>query len=346
MRQQLSTDRQVASCDGNHATRPLCFTPRVDVDTRTVPARERYDYWVASVSDRFVPLRTTIPSREGLQGRIRGAQVADVGVRRIAGTEHRFERRECDISRSGDRDVLSIVFLHRGATTVEQDGRVATLLPGDFLLYDSARPFDFSSHGPFDYSIAMLPKDLLAFGADDYRDLTVRPRAGGRGVEALVWRLVTSLSSWDTTSVGDHRAAGLERALVALVSALAPVGEPPSPREVLVDVARALVLQHLTDPRLSPATVAAECGISVSYLHRVFEPEETTVAAFIREERLLLAHERLADPGHRGESIAAIGRGCGFNDPAHFSRLVRQRFGVAPTELRRGGVLASGVVPV
>lgn len=330
----------MVSRDGNHRADPVCFTRRVDVDTRAVPARERYDYWVASVSDRFVPLRTTVPSREALQGRIRGAQVAEVGVRRIAGTEQRFQRRGRDISRSGERDVLSVVFLHRGATTVEQDGRTATLLPGDFLLYDSARPFDFCSHGPFEYSIAMLPKDLLAFASDDYRDLTVRPRAGGRGLEALVWRLVTSLTSAGTAPMSARRAAGLEEALVALVAGLAPLGTPPSPRDVLVDVARAHVLQHLTDPRLSPATVAATCGISVSYLHRLFEPEPSTVAAFIREERLLLAHERLVDPRHRGESIAATGRACGFDDAAHFSRLVRHRFGVAPTELRRGGASA------
>lgn len=220
--------------------------------------------------------------------------------------------------------------------------RVSTGSETSYLLYDSARPFDFRSRGPFDYSIAMLPKDLLALGEDDYRGLTVRPRPG-RGPAAAVGRLVTALASRGEGRASERRAAGLQRSLVAMVGALAPAASPDQ-KGLLVELARAYVLLHLADPRLSPTTVAAACGISVSYLHRLFESESTTVAAFIREERLHLARERLLDPACRGESVAVTGRACGFEDPAHFSRVVRRRFGVPPTDLRRGGAPVGGPV--
>ena len=93
----------------------------------------------------------TIPCSTGegreLQGRIRFREIGSTRVRRIAGTEHTFRRRDSDIRRGGDPEELNLLFVNRGTTVVEQDGRTATLTPGDFLLYDSARPFEFRTRG-------------------------------------------------------------------------------------------------------------------------------------------------------------------------------------------------------
>ncbi|SDF70849.1 AraC family transcriptional regulator [Pseudonocardia oroxyli] len=74
----------------------------MEVDTRAVPARERLEYWHECVSDRFVPLLVAPASHE-VQGRIRFREVGGTRVRRIAGTEHTFQRRDGDIRRVGSR---------------------------------------------------------------------------------------------------------------------------------------------------------------------------------------------------------------------------------------------------
>jgi len=312
-----------------------CFTPTMEVDTRSVPANERYDFWHASVCDRFVPLLAT-PSTRDLQGRIRSVEVAEARVRRIAGTEHRFQRRPQDISHGDAPELLNLVFLNRGTTIVEQDGRVATLRAGDFVFYDSSRPFDFRTRGDFDYTILLLPRDLLGQSERVLRSCTVRPRSSAHGVAGMTRRLLSSLVTPGRPVLGPTHARAIQDTLVDTVAPLLPSMEPTASAETLLLLARAHIQRNLADPDLSPGSVAAACEISVSYLHRLFDDQPSTVAAYIREERLRVAAQMLVSPLHRNASIATIGSACGIVDAAHFSRMIRRRFGVPPRELRRG----------
>ena len=308
----------------------------MDVDTRVVPADERYEYWHESVCDHFVPLLVT-PASRNLQGRIRAVEFADTHVRRIVGTEHRFQRRDQDIRRGGDPEQLNIVFVNRGRTVVEQDGRSAALQAGSFAFYDSSRPFDFRTRDDFDYTIMLLPKNRLALPEAALRDSTIRSRSARTGVGSVARRLIGSFVMPGREALGLTQASAIQDSLLAIVRPLIAVDEPPFDASVFRVLARAHIQQHLADPDLSPRTVAAACGLSLSYLHRLFDTEPQTVAAFIREQRLRTALELLTSPAHRRDSVAKIGAACGIVDPASFSRMVRSRFGASPRDLRRGG---------
>lgn len=89
---------------------------------------------------------------------------------------------------------------------------------------------------------------------------------------------------------------------------------------------------HLAEPALSPTTIAAGLGMSLRYLHLLFE-DGASVGATILGRRLERCHAALRDDAdHR--SISEIAFAWGFNDAAHFSRTFRARFGVSPRELR------------
>ncbi len=311
------------------------MTLYMDVDTRVVPANERYDYWHESVCDHFVPLLVT-PASRNLQGRIQAVKFADTHVRRIAGTEHRFQRREQDIRRGGDPEQLNIVFVTHGSTVVEQDGRSAALHAGSFAFYDSSRPFDFRTRENFDYTIALLPKNRLDLPEATLRGCTIRPRSARTGVGRVARRLISSFAVPGREALGPSQASAIQDSLLATVRPLIAVDEPSIDASMFRVMARAYIQQRLADPDLSPRAVAAACGISPSYLHRLFDTEPQTVAAFIREQRLRTAAELLTSPAHRRDSIAKIGAACGIVDPASFSRMVRSRFGASPRELRRG----------
>lgn len=351
----------------------------VDVDTRAVPARERLEYWYENVRDRFVPLLVSPADRE-VQGRIRHREIASTKVRRIAGTEHIFRRRDSDIRRGGDPGELNLLFVNRGATVVEQDGRAAVVAAGDVLFYDSARPFEFRTRGPFDYTILLMRKGLLGLPAGTDTVCTVRPGSARDGLAASVRRLVESLVVPEGAGddPGGDRArqqsvrpesalresvlresvlresalpesvcqqSALQESLLAAVAHLVPGARSTEPPRVPVALVRALIQRHFRDPCLSPASIAGACGISVSYLHRVFAEEEHTVATLIREERLQAALRLLQSPGSRRQSIATIGRRCGLPDPAHFSRVFHRRFGVSPREARDAAGPARTVPP-
>src|SRR5690606_31419702 len=93
--------------------------------------------------------------------------------------------------------------------------------------------------------------------------------------------------------------------------------------------------EHLADPDLSPATVAAAHHVSVRQLHRLFEGRDETVAARIRARRLERCRRDLLDPALAEQTVAAIGARWGLPNPSQLSRLFRQAYGVTPSELRR-----------
>jgi AraC-like DNA-binding protein len=109
---------------------------------------------------------------------------------------------------------------------------------------------------------------------------------------------------------------------------------PETHRQTLVLRIRAFVQQHLHDPHLSPPAIAAAHNISTSYLHRLFQQEDETVAALIRNQRLDHARRDLADPALRTTPIHTIAARWGFPRAADFTRAFRAAYGMPPSDYR------------
>jgi AraC-like DNA-binding protein len=105
-------------------------------------------------------------------------------------------------------------------------------------------------------------------------------------------------------------------------------------RTLLLGV-HAFIEQHLGDADLSPGIVATAHHVSVRYLHRLFEAQDTTVAAWIRRRRLERCRRDLADPAFGAVLVSTVAARWGLPDPAHFSRLFRRAYGLPPAEYRR-----------
>src|SRR6266704_2457438 len=70
-----------------------------------------------------------------------------------------------------------------GTGRVEQDGRIATLAPGEMAFYDSTRPYTLHFDRPFHQLVVQVPKQELMLR--DTRQMTAR--ALGRGTPGAVW---------------------------------------------------------------------------------------------------------------------------------------------------------------
>ncbi|WP_243761315.1 helix-turn-helix domain-containing protein, partial [Streptomyces sp. YIM 98790] len=106
-------------------------------------------------------------------------------------------------------------------------------------------------------------------------------------------------------------------------------------QEVLLLRIRGYIQRHLGDPALGPDVIAGAHHISTRYLHRLFEGQETTVTALIRQERLRRCRRDLADPALRDTTVAALAARWGFLHPADFSRAFRAAYGMPPSVYRR-----------
>lgn len=303
------------------------------IDTADRSPSERVDYWRSAVCDQFVPLAVE-PGAGMLRGRVAGGSIAETRLRRIRATRHSFERRSQDI-RAADPGVLHLLLLDHGRTYMEQDGRGTILAPGNLLLYDSSRPFRFDTEGDFQFTICLLPKRLLPLPEKVIVTRTARSLSSSEGVGAALAPLLASLAR-HTEAAEPPQQIAMQHALVSLYVALMSDGElNGSPPSVHLVLAKSFITRHLGDPHVSPADVAAACNISLSYLHRLFACEGTTVAGYLREQRLQAAYGDLT-AARVGEPVIRIAERWGLPDPAHFNRLFKRRFGLTPGELRRG----------
>ncbi|WP_312759750.1 helix-turn-helix domain-containing protein [Pulveribacter sp.] len=86
---------------------------------------------------------------------------------------------------------------------------------------------------------------------------------------------------------------------------------------------------------LSLEWVAQRHGISARYVRALFEHDGAVFSDYVLEQRLQRAFGRLADPQHAQSQISAIAYDAGFNNLSWFYRAFRQRFAMAPGDVRQ-----------
>lgn len=86
---------------------------------------------------------------------------------------------------------------------------------------------------------------------------------------------------------------------------------------------------------LSLQWLAARHGISARYVRALFEQEGTAFSDYLLELRLQRAFRQLASPGHARGTVSAIAYDAGFNNLSWFYRAFKQRFAMAPGDVRQ-----------
>lgn len=306
-----------------------------------VPVTSRVDYWEHILEDVLVPLRGCHDGAEDFRARL---TAGDVGTVRVA--ESTTPAGACvRTSRLANRsrpDLYEIDVLTSGQVVIEQAGRQAQLQAGDIAFVDPLRPARYVSTLSKHVTV-LVPRTMLALHEDDLARLAGVRVAGDRGSGALLSSLARQLPHHldDYDPVESVR---LGTALVDLLDAamatgldgdqVLPVG---THQRVLLRQIYAFIDQHLGDPDLSPAGVAAAHHISLRYLHKLFETERATVAGWIRQRRLDRCRRDLLDPGHRARPVGAIAARWGLPNAAHFSRAFKAAYGMPPVEFRAAG---------
>jgi AraC-like DNA-binding protein len=82
--------------------------------------------------------------------------------------------------------------------------------------------------------------------------------------------------------------------------------------------------------------VAMRHGISLRYVRKLFQDEQTTFSDFVLLMRLERSRQLLRSPVRAVSTIASIAHACGFNDLSYFNRTFRRRYGLTPSDFRDG----------
>jgi AraC-like DNA-binding protein len=106
-------------------------------------------------------------------------------------------------------------------------------------------------------------------------------------------------------------------------------------RGARLSLARRLIAQHLSHANLSAAMVAGQLGVSVRYLHMLFEGSGKSFSRYVTAERISLTGRLLREAPRR--PVAEIARACGFESLATFYRVFHNTVGMPPGEFRTQG---------
>jgi AraC-like DNA-binding protein len=108
------------------------------------------------------------------------------------------------------------------------------------------------------------------------------------------------------------------------------VYSPSSMRNMTLQRVKQYILNNLQDYTLSPTSISENVGISIRYLHMLFESENTTVNNWIKECRLHRCKDEVCSLQNSGKTITEIALNWGFNDISHFSKVFKKEFGHSP----------------
>jgi AraC-like DNA-binding protein len=220
-----------------------------------------------------------------------------------------------------------------GSTVALQNDRVIKAVPGDLFLLDTAGPGRRVDNGRCFSFILPRQSAVSYLGYEPQGALLSRGTIAGR----LLFQLATEIAKREQSALtlGDTY---MQMAVYDLLCAVFAgpdndLQSGSSHTEKLFEQVCSIIRDSITDPDLTPSKVAAEAGISLRYLQKLFTPRGTTCTHFIHSLRLdharRLLHRRTTFRGK--QSLNEIAFAAGFRDYTFFSRKFRERFGCVPS---------------
>ncbi|KPC66326.1 helix-turn-helix domain-containing protein [Streptomyces chattanoogensis] len=303
-----------------------------------VPPPDRFDYWAALLRRTHAPMELHSECADDFRATQR---VLDLGAVTVwsATFQPQMFRRTPKLIRQSDPETYSLSFGVRGTGAGVWKHRETQYKAHDLFITSTSLPSEIHSTGVTTLAVE-VPKSLLPLPYDVASRIVGAPVTAHEGMGALLAQFLTQLTA-DTTPYQPSDRPRLGMVLTDLVAALfAHILETddslPSEthQRTLTLQIKAFIREHLHDPHLTPATIAAAHHISTSYLHRLFRDEDATVAAWIRRLRLEAARRDLTDPVLHATPVHAIATRWGFPRATDFSRAYRTVYGTTPTDHR------------
>ncbi|MFI6213384.1 helix-turn-helix domain-containing protein [Nocardia brasiliensis] len=209
---------------------------------------------------------------------------------------------------------------------------------GNLFLIELDRPFEAEYAGGECVSL-QVPHELLGLSAH-----TIGHAADQLRTSPLHQMLLTQLAELvdiaDTIqglSTGDALGRSCLEIVRALLATAADDGHgdlTALPADILLARIEAYIGRHLTDPALSPGTIARAHHISIRHLYKLCAQAGIRLEQWIITQRLDRARTQLAQPDLAAHPIAAIAHRNGFRDPAHFTQRFRAAYGMTPSQWR------------
>ena len=310
-------------------------TKMLQSDDNLSPSQLDYDEWremLRSMCGRYNP--------EGVEpnafaGWVRPVSVCGFTALNIGCNAHRVER-TCRDARLDGVDHYFAVFQVGGQSAMAHNDQAVRLAVGDVAFVDAAQPVTYfadNNGAPWNTVTLNLPRQSLVshLGFEPKGGLY---RRGGTPAGRLLFDLIQETDGGEGSAFSPADSY-MQLAVYDLVGALFAPSDPwPVSRHAdkLFTRISGVIKDRFADPDFGPCEVAAEAGISLRYLQKLFTQRGSTCSEFIYSLRLdhaaRLLHRRafLAT----NQPVSEIAYASGFRDYTNFARKFRHRFGRSP----------------
>lgn len=240
-----------------------------------------------------------------------------------------------------EQDRCLVQIQRGGRSVVRQDGREAMLVPGDFVIYDTTRPYELHFEDEFhDLVVMRLPRAALASHIANLEELTAMTVPHTSAAGNLLLSMVDTLQR-DLDRLHPSSVIGVSEGITSIIAAglrslpSANMRHASSLSAYHVMRVKAYVMERLRDPNLSIASIATAMRLSPDHLSRLFRSEPVPLSRMIWRQRLEACRRELSDPRQARRSVSKIAFSWGFHDAAHFSRSFKEQYGATPREWRQ-----------
>jgi AraC-like DNA-binding protein len=307
--------------------------------TAGLEPRRKIEFWNDTASASFTPLVSDPVDPRNFTGRLVRTQLGDLRLGEVYSDAQLVRHLRAHVARTR----MPMFFLQmqlEGESINRQDGREAKLVPGDFTLCDTSRPYEMQFDTANRMFVVGIPEMLLRRHLASPESVVAIPMSGNSGLSGLLSQFLRDFWTRCRDDIDPIIVPRISRAILDLMaSAYTALPQAQSDRSSLATSHRVRILNyieaHLGDPDLTPMRVAAACKMTARYLHHLFSEESETVARYILRRRLEECSRALRLPTQRGRTVTSIAFDFGFNSPTHFGRVFRARYGVTPREYRR-----------
>jgi len=250
----------------------------------------------------------------------------------LSSNAHCLERTRQDV-RGDAVDHYYALFQITGQSRIIQNDRIVELAVGDVALVDAAEPVTYVSENGSTHwgSLQLQRRSLLSHLGLEPR--CPSQRSGAAAARPLRQLLQDGVEDDQSKSVSAN--AYMRLAFYDLLGALFAPSDPEDTSlhtDRLFARIRDIVKERFADPTFGPCDVAAEAGISLRYLQKLFTARNSTCSEFIYSLRLdhaacLLKRRAFLKTSQPISEIAYV---SGFGDYTHFNRKFRRRYGHTP----------------
>lgn len=263
---------------------------------------------------------------------LRGFSLARLVTTAGAAQLHRVDG---DIARD-NRAAYAFYLPMRGYQEIQQFNRVQRCSEDSLIIVSTSEPFLQLKPGDNDTICLLVGSDFVDRRALHVEDLCARAVPASSGLPRLFRDSLIALER-ESCNMRDDQFLNAVHAISELGILAAGnredlAADSKSIRACNLANAKRIIRRRLTEPTLTLLDIATECGLSLRYLHKLFQEDGRSMNEYLMSERLQYARN-LLQRASANATVTDICFASGFSNASQFSTAFRRAFGVCPREV-------------